>query len=68
MELWEQLLIVGAAAALVARVMAVWPGLPPRSCWNLRAKVLVWLIYAIVTAFFSAFIYVVWSLREEAAT
>ena len=67
MELWRQLLIVGAAAALVARVMTIWPGLPPKYYWNLRAKVLVWVAFAVATAFFSAFIYVVWSLREEAA-
>ena len=67
MELWKTLVIIGAAAALVARVMILWPGLPPRYYWSLRAKVLVWISFAAATAFFSVFIYVVWSLREETA-
>jgi hypothetical protein len=66
-ELWKLLLIVGGAAALVARVMSVWPGLPPKYYWNLRAKVLVWIIFAIATAFLSVFIYTIWSIREDAA-
>jgi hypothetical protein len=66
-ELWKLLLIVVAAAGLVSRVMSVWPGLPPKYHWKLRAKVLVWVVFASATAFFSAVIYMLWILREEAA-
>ena len=67
-EFWKLLLIVVGAASLVARVMTVWPGLPPKYYWNLRAKVAVWVSFAVATAFFSAFIYTIWSLSEEAGT
>jgi ABC-type transport system involved in cytochrome c biogenesis permease subunit len=66
-ETWKFIPIVGAAAALAARVMWLWPGLPPPRHWSLRARTLVWIAFAAVTAFFSVAILILWSLREEAA-
>jgi ABC-type transport system involved in cytochrome c biogenesis permease subunit len=66
-EAWKLIPIVGGAAALVARLMSFWPGLPPPRHWSLRARTFVWIGFGVVTAFMSVVIFVLWTLREEAA-